>query len=54
MFIFNPDQYLLPSYRISPFSTKDIEINNNLNYSDNVDIYFNERFQSNNFIYTIN
>lgn len=54
MFVLNPDHYLLPSFRISPFSTKDISINHDLPVSDKIDNYFSERFNSENFIYTIN
>jgi hypothetical protein len=44
MFILNPDPYCLPSYRISPFSTRDISRNANFGDSDLVDVYFANRF----------
>ena len=40
MYIINPDQYLLPSYRISPFRTIDIAINNKLPEDDTIDSLF--------------
>jgi len=54
IFVLNPDPYLLPSYRISPFSTPDVAINYNLPYSDLIDDYFNQRFDGHKFYYTIN
>ena len=51
MFIISPDPYLVPSYRISPFKTDDIGKNNQLPINNKIDIYFNERFQQNNYIY---
>ncbi|MFY7734927.1 MAG: DegT/DnrJ/EryC1/StrS family aminotransferase [Bacteroidia bacterium] len=48
MFINNPDPYLLPSYRISPFRTNDIS-NNLLFERDNyASYYFDNRFGANN------
>ena len=40
MFVTDPDPNLLPSYRISPFRTMDISINNNLPNDDTIDEYF--------------
>lgn len=54
MFVLNPDKYLLPSYRISPFRTADISINYNLPDSDLIDEYFKERFKGYGFKYTYN
>ena len=45
MFVLNPDPYLLPCYRISPFQTKDMHHNNALAQSDLIDEYFGDRFQ---------
>lgn len=52
MFILNPDSYLLPSYRISPFQTADISRNNTFPDSDAIDTYFINRFGHTNYIYT--
>jgi hypothetical protein len=54
MFILNPDPYSLPCYRIGPFTTRDLSINNCLPDSDRIDDYFNERFSGRDFIYTEN
>lgn len=54
MFIINPDQFLLPAYRISPFRTSDISINTKLSNSNTVDDYFRERFPEREIIYTTN
>ena len=51
MYIINPDQYLLPSYRISPFRTIDIAINNKLQEDDAIDSYFTQRFSNRPFSY---
>ena len=51
MYIINPDQYLLPSYRISPFRTIDIAINNKFPEDDTIDTYFPERFSNRPFSY---
>nr|WP_321409428.1 DegT/DnrJ/EryC1/StrS family aminotransferase [uncultured Carboxylicivirga sp.] len=53
MFVLNPDPYLLPSYRISPFQTKDIVKNHLLQDNDRIDSYFNNRFEGQ-IIYTEN
>ena len=44
MFVLNPDPYLLPCYRISPFHTKDMHHNNELEQSDLIDDYLRDRF----------
>ena len=44
LLILDPDPYLLPCYRISPFQTRDIHENNQLPDSDTIDNYFGERF----------
>jgi len=54
MFIINPDSYLLPAYRISPFRTEDISNNNKLSYKHSIDDYFKDRFQQENFSYFSN
>ena len=51
MFVLNPDPYLLPCYRISPFQTKDIHANNQLPVSAVADEYFNRRFNKREWIY---
>ena len=51
MFVINPDTYLLPCYRISPFQTKDINANNQLPVSGVADDYFNRRFNKREWIY---
>ncbi len=51
MFISNPDQFLMPSIRISPFKTKHIGLTykskNNFAFD-----YFNEKFGKDNWRYT--
>lgn len=54
MYILDPDPYLLPAYRISPFMTADLSRNHSLPDSDLIDEYFNERFPDRSFIYTKN
>lgn len=54
MFLANPDPFLLPTYRISPFTTADVATNANLKNDDFADEYFNERFGKNNWSYTFN
>ena len=51
MFVLDPDPYLLPAYRISPFQTKDIHSNNTFKDSDAIDNYFNERFKEREYHY---
>ena len=52
MFVFNPDPYLLPCYRISPFRTRDLHTNNEFPESVVIDDYFNGRFTKRNHRYT--
>ncbi|MBS7255450.1 DegT/DnrJ/EryC1/StrS family aminotransferase [Flavobacterium branchiicola] len=53
MFIYNPDPFLLPSFRISPFKTEFIEHNNDLQESNYDKVYFDNKF-GNNWQYTLN
>jgi hypothetical protein len=54
VFVLNPDPYLLPCYRISPFQTKDMQHNNALAQSDLIDEYFRDRFQQRQYSYVAN
>ncbi len=54
MFILNPDPYLLPAYRISPFTTKNISENHLLFDDNSIDDYFGKRFSGKNYLYTLN
>jgi len=54
MFILKPDPYLMPSYRISPFTTVDISLNHNLPDNDCINDYFSERFSGKKYNYTLN
>jgi len=54
MFVTNPDPYSLPTYRIGPFQTSDITINNRLPNNNNIDNYFQQRFKNQHFSYVIN
>ena len=54
MLIINPDPFLTPTYRISPFVTADITKNYELPESNNIDTYFSERFSDRTYTYTIN
>lgn len=54
MFVLKPDPYLLPTYRISPFQTKDIHTNNQLPDSNSIDDYFNNRFKGQHYHYLQN
>ncbi len=54
MFILNPDKYLLPDYKISPFQTKDIALNDALPQDNFVDDYFMQKFGHRDFFYTLN
>ena len=51
MFVLNPDPYLLPAYKIGPFQTKDIQLNNQLPDSNSIDDYFANRFKERSFEY---
>ena len=52
MFVLNPDPYLLPCFRISPFTTKDLHTNNAFPNNNSIDAYFDARFKGLNYIYT--
>ena len=54
MFIINPDRFLSPAYRISPFATSDIGKNHGLNNCSSIDDYFKSRFRGFRFNYTTN
>ena len=54
MFIVNPDPFLVPSYRMSPFVTADITINSRLTNKDSAVTYLNEKFGNRNWQYTYN
>jgi len=54
MFIHNPDPFLLPSYRISPFKTDFISINTNLPNEEYCISYLNEKFGEGNWQFTYN
>lgn len=54
MFIINPDSFLLPTYRISPFTTESIGLNNELPNDDFAISYFNKKFGVGNWQYTYN
>lgn len=54
MFVLQPDPFLLPSYRISPFQTKDIAFNSHLPNSNEADNYFKNRFNNRQFFYVNN
>jgi dTDP-4-amino-4,6-dideoxygalactose transaminase len=54
MFIINPDTYSMPSYRIGPFTTRDLGINAALPVNNEIDDYFISRFGHDQFIYTEN
>lgn len=54
MFVVNPDPFLLPTYRISPFKTEHIAQNASLKNDDFASTYFDKRFGKNNWIYTFN
>ena len=54
MLIVNPDPFLLPTYRISPFRTGDIACNAQLRDDDFTSTYFDNRFGKKNWQYTYN
>ncbi|WP_309640430.1 DegT/DnrJ/EryC1/StrS family aminotransferase [Flavobacterium sp.] len=54
MFVVNPDPFLLPTYRISPFRTEDMARNANLPEDDFASTYFDNRFGKGNWAYTFN
>lgn len=51
-FVFNPDRYYSPSYRISPFSTRDVAANLALPDSKRAQEYFDSRFTGKRWDYT--
>jgi hypothetical protein len=53
VFVINPDKYLLPDYKISPFQTSDIAFNNSIPPDTSIDAYFEKRFGHTNFYYTL-
>jgi hypothetical protein len=54
MFIANPDSFLIPSFRISPFRTEHIALNLALPEDDYAIDYFNERFGEGHWQFTYN
>ena len=56
MFIANPDSYLVPTYRISPFTTSGINRNQRIeeSFSNLATGYFNTRFGNGNWVLTSN
>ena len=54
MFVVNPDPFLLPSYRISPFQTQHIAMNGSLAANNFAADYFDNRFGKANWQYTFN
>ena len=54
MFVVNPDPFLLPTYRISPFRTEDIAHNALLPADDFASAYFDNRFGKEKWTYTFN
>ncbi|HPJ59351.1 MAG TPA: DegT/DnrJ/EryC1/StrS family aminotransferase [Bacteroidales bacterium] len=54
MFVINPDKFLMPTYRISPFRTDDIGKNLYLTNTSAIGNYLQDRFNGLNYIYTQN
>lgn len=54
MFVLNPDPFLLPAYRISPFQTQNLSYNRYLAASDFAHHYFDARFGSGQWLITYN
>ncbi|MDN3676665.1 DegT/DnrJ/EryC1/StrS family aminotransferase [Flavobacterium paronense] len=54
MFVINPDSFLMPCYRISPFTTEHIASNNELSTNDFAIAYFNKKFGKGNWQFTYN
>lgn len=54
MFIVNPDSFLLPTYRMSPFTTASIAENYQLPNNEFASDYFDERFGIENWKFTTN
>jgi len=53
MFIVNPDPYLLPTFRISPFATSFLSENENLPIDHFADSYLDNKFDNKPWVYTI-
>jgi dTDP-4-amino-4,6-dideoxygalactose transaminase len=54
MFVVNPDPFLQPTYRISPFQTEYVAFNNTLPKDYFAADYFDNRFGKDNWIYSYN
>ncbi len=54
MFVINPDPFLLPAYRISPFKTDYVGFNSNLPADEFSLQYLNEKFGLGNWMFTFN
>ena len=54
MFVLNPNEYLLPAYGFSPFSSNDLTKNCEMARDYKIDTYFQDRFKSKNFAYYYN
>jgi hypothetical protein len=54
MFILNPDPYSLPCYRIGPFTTKNVALNDALPRRNEIDGYLENRFAESRITYTDN
>lgn len=54
MFFVNPDPFLLPCYRMSPFITATITENNQLPNNEFANNYFDKRFGKANWKFTLN
>lgn len=54
MFVVNPDAFLVPCYRISPFTTEHVARNEELPTNDFAIAYFNKKFGKGNWQYTYN
>jgi len=54
VFVLYPDPYSLPTYRIGPFKTSDISLNQTLPDLVSIEDYFHERFGDRRFTYTNN
>lgn len=54
MFVINPDSFLQPAYRISPFQTEYVAFNAALPKDGFASVYFDNRFGKDNWSYTYN
>ena len=50
-FVLNPAKHVLPAYRISPFTTKDVSFNHQLAADNKIDDYFTRRFPGKRIVY---